>query len=42
MKDNEMEYNNNIKNQLQSDQIAYQISLEGFVDPFTGSVDKKA
>ena len=31
-----------IKNQLQEDQIADQVSLKEFVDPFTGSVNKKA
>ena len=29
-----------IKNQLQQDQIADQLSLKEFVDPFTGSVNK--
>ena len=31
-----------IRNQLQEDQIADQISIKEFVDPFTGSVNKKA
>ena len=31
-----------IKKQLQEDQIADQVSLKEFVDPFTGSVNKKA
>ena len=31
-----------IRNQLQDDQIADQISIKEFVDPFTGSVNKKA
>ena len=31
-----------IRNQLQEDQIADQVSLKEFVDPFTGSVNKKA
>ena len=31
-----------IKNQLQEDQIADQVSLKEFVDPFTGSLNKKA
>lgn len=35
----EQEY---IKNQLQQDQIADQLSLKEFVDPFTGSKNTKA
>ena len=31
-----------IKNQLQQDQIADQLSLKEFVDPFTGSKETKA
>ena len=31
-----------IKNQLTEDQIADQIGMKEFVDPFTGSVNKKA
>ena len=31
-----------IKNQLTEDQIADQVELKEFVDPFTGSVNKKA
>ena len=31
-----------IRNQLQEDQIADQISIKEFVDPFTGSMNKKA
>ena len=31
-----------IKNQLTEDQIAAQVELKEFVDPFTGSVNKKA
>ena len=31
-----------IKNQLQEDQIADQISIKEYVDPFTGSVNQKA
>ena len=31
-----------IRNQLQEDQIADQISIKEFVDPFTDSVNKKA
>ncbi len=31
-----------IRNQLQQDQIADQLSLKGFVDPFTGSKETKA
>ena len=31
-----------IKNQLVSDQVADQMSLKEFVDPFTGSVNQKA
>ena len=31
-----------IKNQLTEDQIAAQVELKEFVDPFTGSVSKKA
>jgi len=31
-----------IRNQLSEDQIADQIELKEFVDPFTGSVNKKA
>lgn len=31
-----------IKNQLQQDQIADQMSLKEFVDPFTGSKNTKA
>ena len=31
-----------IRNQLQEDQIADQISIKEFVDPFTGSVNQKA
>lgn len=31
-----------IKNQLTEDQIAEQVELKEFVDPFTGSVNKKA
>ena len=31
-----------IKNQLTEDQIADQVELKEFVDPFTGSVSKKA
>ncbi len=31
-----------IKNQLREDQIADQMELKEFVDPFTGSVNKKA
>lgn len=31
-----------IKNQLTEDQIADQVELKEFVDPFTGSVHKKA
>ena len=31
-----------IKNQLQQDQIADQLSLKEFVDPFTGSKNTKA
>ena len=31
-----------IKNQLQQDQIAEQLSLKEFVDPFTGSKEIKA
>ena len=31
-----------IRNQLAEDQIADQIGMKEFVDPFTGSVNKKA
>ena len=31
-----------IKNQLTEDQIAAQVELKEFVDPFMGSVNKKA
>ncbi len=31
-----------IKNQLQEDQIADQMSIKEYVDPFTGSVNQKA
>ena len=31
-----------IKNQLQEDQIAYQMSIKEYVDPFTGRENKKA
>ena len=31
-----------IKNQLTEDQIADQVELKEFVDPFTGSVNQKA
>ena len=31
-----------IKNQLTEDQIADQVELKEFVDPFTGSANKKA
>lgn len=31
-----------IKNQLTEDQIADQVELKEFADPFTGSVNKKA
>ena len=31
-----------IKNQLTEDQIADQMSIKEFIDPFTGSVNKKA
>ena len=31
-----------IRNQLREDELADQMSLKEFVDPFTGSVNKKA
>lgn len=39
----EQEENSGVyKNQLQQDQIADQLSLKEFVDPFTGSKETKA